>query len=265
MKRLICMLLTALLTLSAIGCGVIRMITKYADADQYTAGGFTFEASEVTAIDVDWAAGDITLKNGSGTCAVSESGDGSLVTSEKLHWWLDGTTLRIKHCESGYKHLIRSANKHLTLEVPASVGLKIDIASGKVESNTPLTVEELKIDTASGGVRLEELSANEAEIDSASGGISIDRVAAEKVDIDVASGGVTLGVGDCKTVSVDSASGSIVLKLLDPENGATVRVSQLSGSFDCKLPMTKDGKTYRIGNGAVEIKVDSASGSVTVE
>ena len=72
-------------------------------------------------------------------------------------------------------------------------------------------------------------------------------------------------MGDCETVSIDSASGSIVLKLLDPEKGASVRIEQLSGSFDCKLPMTKDGKTYRIGDGAVDIKVECASGSVTIE
>ena len=265
MKRLICMILIAVLTLSAFGCGVIRMVTKYADAEKYTAGGFSYQADQVKAIDLDWAAGDVTLKNGSGTCAVSESGDGSLVTSEKLHWWLDGTTLRIKYCESGYRHLIRSTKKHLTLEIPASVNLDIDVASGKVQSSTPLEAASLEIDTASGGISLGELTAGKAEIDSASGGIAIERISAEKLTIDVASGGVTLGVGDCKTVSVESASGSIVLKLLDPEKGATVRVSQLSGSFDCKLPMTKDGKTYRIGSGAVEIKVESASGSVTVE
>ena len=265
MKRLICMLLIAALAFGAAGCGVIRMVTKYADADKYTAGGFTYEADQVQKIELDWTAGGVTLKNGGSTCTVSESGDDSLVASEKLHWWLDGTTLRIKYCESGYNHLIRSTQKHLTLEVPASVELDVDIASGKVESSEPLTVGELEVDTASGGVSFSELTADKAEIDSASGGISIDRVHAKTVKIDVASGGVTLGVGECKTVTIDSASGSIVLKLLDPEKGASVRVEQLSGSFDCKLPMTKDGKTYRIGSGAVEIKVDSASGSITVE
>ena len=29
--------------------------------------------------------------------------------------------------------------------------------------------------------------------------------------------------------------------------------------------MTKDGKTYRIGDGAVDIRIEAASGSVTVE
>lgn len=265
MKRVVCMLLTAALTLCAFGCGVIRMVTKYADADKYTAGGFTFEADQVQSIELDWAAGDVTLKNGTGTCAVSESGDGSLVASEKLHWWLDGTTLRIRYCESGYRHLIRSSYKHLTLEVPDSVELHIDIASGRVQSDARLSLAKLEIDTASGGVHLKEVSAHEAEIDSASGGITIERVSAQKTEIDVASGGVTLGVGDCKTIAIDSASGSIALKLLDAQKGATVRVSQLSGSFECSLPMTKDGKTYRIGDGAVDIRIEAASGSVTVE
>ena len=67
------------------------------------------------------------------------------------------------------------------------------------------------------------------------------------------------------TVDIDVASGHITLKLLDPEAGATVRLSKLSGGFDCKIPMIAEGKNYKIGNGTIRITVDSASGGVEIE
>ena len=284
MKRMLSLILAVCLLCAAYGCVVISHITKYANANQYTAGGFTYEESAVKRVELDWAAGDVTLVNGSGTLKVSESGGDALAVSERLHWWLDGTTLRIQYCESGYSHIIRSANKHLTLELPEDVDLKIDIASGKTAAER-LTVGTLDFNTASGGVDLGGLCAREAHIkaasgktflgdvridatlaiDTASGGLTADRLNAKTVNIDSASGGVTLGLDTAETVDIDVASGRVTLKLLNPERGATVRINKLSGGFDCKIPMTAEGKSYKIGSGEIQIRIDSASGGVTIE
>ena len=68
-----------------------------------------------------------------------------------------------------------------------------------------------------------------------------------------------------ETVDIDVASGRVTLKLLNAEHGATVRLSKLSGDFDCALPMIAEGKTYKIGDGAIQIKINTASGGVTIE
>ena len=285
MKKLVSLMLASLLLLGAFGCALIRTVTKYANADKYTAGGFTYDAGAVKRVELEWAAGGITLKHGSGTLSVSESGGDALATSERLHWWLDGTTLRIKYCESGFTHIIPSKNKHLTLELPINdrVDLKIDVASGGIYADA-LHVNSLDVKTASGGIAIDALDAGEAHIDSASGGIrlgtvtvdvfsvdtasgglSADRLNARTVKVDSASGGITLGLDTMETVDIDVASGRVTLKLLNAEHGATVRLSKLSGDFDCALPMTAEGKTYKIGDGAIQIKINTASGGVTIE
>lgn len=284
MKKLISILLVCTLLCGSFGCIAIRTINKYANADRYTAGAFTYEADKVQAVELDWAAGDVTLKQGTGTLSVSESGGETLSISERLHWWLDGTTLRIKYCESGFSHIIPTKDKDLTLELPENIDLKIDIASGRVRADT-LTVKTLDLNTASGGVEIGTLTAREAEIDTASGGVTIgtatierefdvdtasggltvDRISAQTIKIDTASGGTTLGLDKVTTVDIDAASGKITLKLFDAEAGATVRLSKLSGSFDCKIPMTAEGKDYKIGNGAIRIDIDTASGGVEIE
>ena len=284
MKKLVSILLAALLVCGAFGCVAIRMFNKYENADRYQYGAFTYEAASVYTVDLDWAAGDVTVKHGSGTLSVSESGGETLSVSERLHWWLDGTTLRIKYCESGYSHVIPSKDKQLTLELPENIDLKIDIASGKVRADA-LNVSSLEIDTASGGVEIGTLTAREAEIDTASGGVTIgtatierefdvdtasggltvDRISAQTIKIDTASGGTTLGLDKVTTVDIDAASGKITLKLFDTEAGATVRLAKLSGGFDCKIPMTAEGKNYKIGSGAIQISIDTASGGVVIE
>ena len=284
MKRILSLILAAILLLGSCGCIVIAKATHYANADKYTAGAFTYEANAVTRIELEWAAGDVTLINGTGTLSVSESGGESLTTSERLHWWIDGTTLRIKYCESGFSHIIQAKQKHLHLELPDSVDLKIEIASGGIHAES-LTVKTLDVDKASGSMQIASLTADEAEIDSASGstelktvavrgkfsvdtaagGLTVDDLSAKTVKIDSASGGVTLGLDAAETVDLDIVSGKVSLKLFDTERGATVRLGQISGSFNCKLPMTAEGKAYKIGSGEMQIRIDSVSGGVTIE
>ena len=284
MKRIFSLLLALLLLSVSFGCTIVSRVTQYANAGKYTAGGFTYEASDVKRVEVDWAGGDVTLSNGTGRLSVSESGGDALATSERLHWWLDGTTLRIKYCESGYTHIISTKNKHLYLQLPADVELKIDLASGGIDAET-LEVGSLDVNKASGGMKITSLRADEIRIDSASGstelhtvsvrdtfrvdtasgGLSVEHISANTVKVDSASGGVRLGLDAADTVDIDVASGKVSVKLWDAARGATVRLGQLAGTFDCKLPMTASGKTYLIGGGETQINIDSASGGVTIE
>ena len=291
MKRIIALLLTGLLLFACVGCIRITGLScsvpvRYTNADKYTAGNFTYESDKVDKVEIEWAAGGIKLMNGKGTLSVTESGSDDLSEEEQMHWWLDGTTLRIKFCKSGYNLSVTKMNKkELTVELPDFVNLDIDVASGKVSAENMLNLGKLKLDTASGGTDIRFLSAKEVKVDSASGGVAfgnvsvtgdfkvntasggltIDRVSADEIEIDSASGGVTLGIDTVEKIKIDSASGAIKLKLNQPERGATVRCEKVSGSVNVKLPYEKDGETYKIGLGATEIKIDVVSGGVTIE
>ena len=293
MKRIIALLLTGLLLLSFAGCITITGLScsvpvRYGNANKYTAGNFTYEGDKVEKVEIEWVSGSITLKNGTGTLSVSESGADSLSEEEQMHWWLDGKTLKIKFCKSGYKYVLNQAfnnKKELTIELPEFVDLDIEVASGKVVAEEQLDLGTFKVQTASGGMSIGSLTAKEVKIDSASGGLSfgtvsvsdafevntasgglkVERISAEEVDVDSASGGVTLGIDTVKKVDIDSASGSVKLKLHSPERGALLKCDKVSGSIECALPFEKAGDGYQIGEGETEIKISIVSGSVTIE
>ncbi|MBR4906785.1 MAG: DUF4097 family beta strand repeat protein [Clostridia bacterium] len=291
MKRIIALLLTGLMLFTCVGCITITGLScsvpvRYANADKYTAGNFTYESDKVEKVEIEWASGGIKLLNGKGTLSVTESGSDELSEDEQMHWWLDGKTLKIKFCKSGYNLPITKTNKkELTVELPDFVDLEIDVASGKVSAENMLNLGKLKLETASGGTDIKFLSAKEVKVDSASGGIAfgsvsvtgdfnvntasggltVDRISANEIDVDSASGGVTLGIDTVEKIKIDSASGAIKLKLNEPERGATLRCEKVSGSVNVKLPYEKDGETYKIGLGATEIKIEVVSGGITIE
>lgn len=288
MKRIIAVLLTGLLLLSAVGCIRISCSAPvmYSNADRYTAGDFTYDESKVKKVEIEWASGSVTLKNGKGTLSVSESGADALKEEEKLHWWIDGTTLKIKFCKSGVKLLLNGLNKKdLTVELPAFADLEIEVASGKVIGEEMLDLGEVHVETASGGASIGFLSAKEIRIetasgawklgsvsvsgdfkvDTASGGLTVDEITAETVKVDNASGSISFGKIAAEEVHIDSASGSIKLGLADQEAGAEIEYESVSGSFKCNLPYEKSGKTYQIGRGLMKVQIEVVSGSVTVE
>ncbi len=294
MKRIIAILLTGLLLLSFTGCirvscnGIsVSAPIRYANADKYTAGNFTYDETKVKKVEIEWISGSVTLLNGKGTLSVSESGADTLPAEKQLHWWIDGTTLKIKFCKSGENlSLTKLESKNITVELPDFADVGVDVASGRVVAKGTLTVGRFDLKTASGGADIGGLSAEEIEINSASGGISMDCVSVDgafKVDtasgglsvveidarsirIDSASGGVSLGLKrTVGKVDIDVASGAVNLKLVDPEEGATVQLKAVSGSLKTALPYEKNGKTYTIGKGLIPIDINVASGSVTID
>ena len=307
MKRIVVVLLTGLLLLSLFGCVRIScsVPVRYSNADKYTAGGFTYDETKVRKVEIEWIAGSVTLSNGKGTLSVSEACEKELSEEEQMHWWIDGTTLKIKYCKSGNTlSLSGMEKKDLTIELPAFADLDIEVASGKIIGENMLDLGNLKIetasggtdikflsakevkveaasgktvfgkvsvsgefevDTASGGLTVEEVNANEVDVNSASGGITLGKITAEKLDIDNASGGVTLGIQSVSKVNIDSTSGGVKITLADKDAGAKIKFDAVSGSFGTQLPFEKEGSVYTIGQGLIDMEIDVVSGSVTVE
>lgn len=288
MKRIIAILLTGLLLLSAIGCIRISCSApiRYANADKYTAGNFTYDGEQVKKVEIEWIAGSVKLLNGTGTLSVSETGSETLSEEKQMHWWIDGTTLKIKFCKSGEQYSItEKEKKDLTVELPAFVDLDVEIASGKVFCENMLDLGDLKLETASGGTDIPFLSAKnvkvnsasgglhfgqvsvsgEFEINTASGGLTIDEINADEIDVDSASGGITLGIAGASNVGINSTSGSVKITLSDKKAGARIRFDAVSGDFNTALPVVNSGDIMTIGDGRINMEIKVVSGSVTVE
>lgn len=274
MKRIIAALLACLL-LAFMGCISLASI-RYSDADRYTAGNFTYDGSKVTAVEIDWVSGSITLKNGKGTLSVSETSEKQLSEEDQMHWWIDGTTLRIRYCKSGKKiNLVGDLleKKDLTVELPAFADLSIDVAAGKIVAEDMLDVGTFKVNTASGGASIGFLSAKEVDIDTASGawefgmvsvsgefdvdtasgGLSVDEITANSVEVDSASGGVSIGAVMADRVKIDSASGGIALGL---RRVSRADISSTSGGIRLTLADKEGGATIRF---------DAVSGSFSTD
>lgn len=293
MKRIIAILMTALLLFGLFGCISISGLScsvpvRYGNPDKYTAGNFTYESDKVEKVEIEWMSGGIKLVNGKGTLSVSESGADSLSEEEQMHWWIDGKTLKIKFCKSGYKYTLNQAfnnKKELTVELPEFVDLDIEVASGKVSAENMLNLGKFELDTASGGTDIKSLSAKEVKIDSASGGtafgdvtvsaafevntasggLTVERISAGEIDVDSASGGVMIGIDTVERVKLNSTSGSIKLTLLDKTAGAKVRFSAVSGSFNTPLSVVNSGDLMTFGNGYTDMEISIVSGSVTLD
>ncbi len=288
MKRIIAILLTGLLLLSAIGCIRISCSApiRYANADKYTAGNFTYDGEQVKKVEIEWIAGSVKLLNGTGTLAVSETGSETLSEEKQMHWWIDGTTLKIKFCKSGEQYSItEKEKKDLTVELPAFVDLDVEIASGKVQAEHMLDLGKLKLETASGGADIPFLSAKEVKVDSASGGLhfgqvsvsgefeintasgglTVDEINANEIDVDSASGGITLGIAGASNIGINSTSGSVKITLSDKKAGARIRFDAVSGDFNTALPVVNSGDIMTIGDGRINMEIKVVSGSVTVE
>ena len=75
---------------------------SYPDADKYIIGSTTV-TGPVNNLYVDWTSGQVNIEYHDGTgVIVSETANRDLSEDDKLRWWLDGDTLRIRFAKPGF-------------------------------------------------------------------------------------------------------------------------------------------------------------------
>jgi len=123
----------------------------------------------------------------------------------------------------------------------------IESSSGRVVANS-VTADSVSIGSASGRITANSLTASRVNIESSSGRIAVGSITAERTTIESSSGGIALGIinGD---VSVRSASGNIELDMA----GGAVDISSSSGRVRGTLAGT-----------AGDVSIVTTSGGVTL-
>ena len=285
MRKLIGLILGGAVILSLCACSF--NVNTIKNADKYTAGNAEI-TGKVENLDIDWDSGKLNIIPGSGnTIILEESYEGELPEEKQMHWYLDGTTLRVVYDMSF--GVSANTNKTLNVTVPenlifnevnfdvasadlnaeglAATSADIDTASGDVNVSFTQSMKDVEIDTASGDVTIDTAqSLDQLDIDSASGEIHIN--AGDKintVDIDTASGDVEAGFNKVPdSIKIDAASGNVTLRL--PKNAdMTLDIDTASGDFESELPFSiKSGDKYVIGAGTSSAKIDTASGDITI-
>ena len=236
----------------------------------YTGGEIRVPAEDITALDIDWVAGDVKIMVTDGEeIVVTEHVDRGIPTEYALCVETDNT-LRIRYSNDVWG--IDMPEKDLTVLLPRTVaenltavdlsGVSADFAVDK------LTVREsFSFDTTSGKLKTEVLTATgaKADVNSVSGDIELDGSFRE-VKAGSTSGEIDLMLRNAPAaVEVSTVSGEVDVEL-PAGTGFTLDYSTVSGELECDFPLTKsvDGK-FVCGDGACRIEVGTTSGSLSVE
>lgn len=234
MKKRISAALAAVMGLSVLfgaGCSMgLYKFERYDNADLYQVGDFTYAAANVKEIEIEWVAGEIEIvQSDKETLSVYESNP-SEDDDKKLHYYLDGTTLKLQYCKSDYRIQVAEENKKLYVEVPANVALDIDSVSASVKLND-VTATAVAVETVSGNVTGNHWQCKDVEIETVSGKVAVADVAAETIEVETVSGDTALGLQGATVLDLSDVSGKVSLTLLSPY-GANVQYETVSGRFE---------------------------------
>lgn len=278
--------IAAIMLVCLSGCSV-KVGYSYENGDKYTAGDREI-AEQIEVIDVDYMAGDVTLKSsGSGKITVKETTKKDISDELKVHTWVDGKTLHVKYCaasEDIKPDSFNNLDKSLEITVPSDAKLSaviIDSSAGKVDVDC--SADEFDIDISSGDLTLvQHGECNEISIDSSSGSVDASVETAGTVNIDISAGDTKLKAGSIRNLSVDSSSGTCEFSLtsvpekteidtsagdvtvyLPEDAGLTAEIDISSGEVVSELPASMKDEEYIFGDGKNEMELDVSSGDVT--
>ena len=286
------LILVAAVVLSA--ANVLQLAgVSYENAKKYTAGDADISGT-VRNLDVDWTGGRVTVRyhNGSGL-RLSETADRAIPADQRLRWWLDGDTLRVRYRKPGL-HLFRfgSLQKELTLDLPEGIsfdGVSIGVTSGDI-SISSLKTENLDLRATSGSIHTAaeaqkvsvqatsgDVALNIAEkskeltIHTTSADILLNAGNADKIQLSSTSGDMKAAVGHAAEMSIGSTSGNVLMEIGEAEK---VKIETTSGDITAGL-ISIDSLTVHSTSGDVSLslpedpgfsaKLKTASGSVSYD
>ena len=236
----------------------------------YTGEEIRVPAESITALSIDWVAGDVKIMVTDGEeIVVTEHVDRGIPEEYALCVEADNT-LRIRYSNDVWGNDM--PEKDLTVLLPRTVaenltavdlsGVSADFAVGK------LTVRDaFSFDTTSGKLEMQSMNAPQAKatVSSVSGKVELDGSFRE-VKAGSTSGEIDLMLRNAPAaVEVSTVSGEVDVEL-PAGTGFTLDYSTVSGELEYDFPLTKskDGK-YVCGDGACRIEVGTTSGSLSVE
>lgn len=230
---------------------------------------FVGKASDIQHLEIEWAAGSITIlpDSGSDQILVRESE----VPKEKyaMHITQSGNKLKIEfNDEDGFYIGIGSNefdSKDLVISVPADWvcnSLEIDAAAADVKISG-LTIRDVDFDGASGICTFEDCHIEKLDMDTASGDVIFNGTL-NTLDFDAMSAqfiGTFQNVPD--RIDLDTMSGDLEIYLPD-ECGFTLALDALSGDFTSDFATTIQGEQHYYGDGHCRITVSAMSGDVNI-
>lgn len=227
------------------------------------------EASLVHNIEIDWAAGSITVQPGD-TDKIIFSETEVREENLKMVWKQSGDKLVIQFRKDNFNwngfNFGSDLSKDLIVTVPRDWNCKeldLDAASAKVKVSE-LTIEKVDMDTASGICTFENCNVDEIDFDTASGNVYFSGTL-NTLNCDSASASCTVVLTNVpKRINMNGVSGDLDITL--PENcGFSASVDSVSGRFTSDFPTTVSGGHYTYGDGSCRIGISAVSGNLYIQ
>lgn len=190
----------------------------------------------VVSLDIEWISGSVTVKtHAENTFSVSETADSDMSVQIRLHWWLDGDTLRIRFCKSGrIRPSFLKFSKSLTVFVPEDFSadfVSVETVSADVDFSG-IDVKNFSVSTTSGNVDCEVYGADSVYADTISGDINLNLKDASELYVSGTSGDVDVVTsGFTELFEFDTTSGDLNAVL---DSVKTVRCESTSGDINVK-------------------------------
>lgn len=274
----------------------------YDNYENYSTGNTTFN-DKINNIDISWVSGKVKIINHqSNTITLTEKSNYSLPEKKQVHWWLDGTTLRVKFASSKAVFFPLGTSKELTIALPENYSLSnLSINSTSADiSIEKMKTEKLDISSVSGAIDLMG-EAKEMMLKSTSGNIDVNQAGiTETANISTTSGALTTSFDVCKKISINSTSGKINVTTnetiealakstsgsisfkanrtfnmcnfkstsgcislgLNNNIGFVATINTSSGDFTSDFALKKRDNTYTYGNGDATISAKTTSGNI---
>ena len=306
-KTLIKLAVLAALPICLTGCSAnFSMNTNYIyeNGDKYSAGDREI-SDKVDTINIDYMSGEITMTGeAQDGISIKETSSKNLSEDQKVHTWVDGSTLYVRYCASKKNLDLNNLNKHLEISVPKDVKLEnltVDISSGELSSSN-IEVSKIDAEASSGSLSFDgkaddvtaEVSSGTIDIKldgkstsldftASSGNIKADIEEADKLVTETSSGNTTVKAAFITDINSTASSGKMnftldkaptVIKMnassgditlaLPEKSNYTAKVETSSGEFDYELPFEKKGSTYIIGSGEGTMDITTTSGNVKI-
>ena len=256
----------------------------YDNVEKYVVGGSGI-TDTVERVEIQWFSGSVNVAaHKEDIVRFSEEANRTLTNDNSVHYWLDGTTLRIQFCNSGEWDL-NGLKKDLMVLLPEELmlkELKLNGMSAEIEVDS-IHAEELSLNTVFGDLAVTGCTITEsADLDTTSGAVTAEVLGAlrelcmstvsgkalvtaqriDMVDMDSTSGDLLLSVEEAPDrIDMSTVSGAVTL-ILPEDTGMTLRFNTVSGKLSSELPVETDGKKSVFGDGSCECRVDTTSGDL---
>lgn len=262
---LIILLLLSILGVG-LGIGMFAFDMGFDGRDMIEGSEGSVPAAQVRKLNIEWVDGSIDIKTAD-TDTIRFRESGYTDEDKQMVWKQTGDTLTIRFSKSAFQiGFVSIPSKDLEIVVPQS-----------------WVCDELDIETVSGDVRVNGITANDLELDCTSAECEFSLCTAKEVSLTTVSGdliysgsfdslrcdGVSAKCNVTPTspaseIQMDCVSGDLILNL-SPSMGFSATLDSVSGKISTEFDTTNRGDQYIYGNGSCHIEADSVSGNIIIK